>query len=208
MHKRILLTSGVLSIALLVPSFAHAQSAVPSQAYGTPTQTYATSSSTSSSTSGTYQGTAGFFAPMSQRILSDPLYLPLAGQIEGISSYSLTLPSSSTYSLAGVKRSNNNGLDNSISQEVQYGATDDFSINVADTYAWGHGYNDNQINGNDTSNSSSGFTNPTFGAAYRFIDQRHNHPLDATAVFTYSPDMIDNSQAAGGGHSGNEASNY
>ena len=212
MNKHTLLTSCVLSLALLAATSAHAQTATQSpsytppyatqsQAYGSDQPVYALKAPSSSGS--TYQSARGAFSPMTARIVSDPLYQPLQGQIEGITAYTLGLPSSTVYNSAGVKRTESNSTNSTFAQTVAYGVTDEFALRLLENYSFGHTYRDNQINGNTTSSSVSGFSDPTVSAAYRFIDQRRAHPVSSTVDLSYTPDMID-SEAAGGGQSGNE----
>jgi hypothetical protein len=214
MNKTKVLLSGVLSLAILYPASSHAQSYTQSQAFGTPpasapapaapVATVATTSSTSSS-AGSYQNAHSMLAPISDRILTDPLYLPLHGQIEGISAYTLGLGSSDSYNSTGVDRAHNNSFDNTFDQTVQIGVTDDIAVRAGESYEFGRSFSDSQLSGVDTSTVTRGFSDPTFGATYRFIDQRHNFPVSATVDATYSPDLIP-SHTGGTGFAANDGS--
>jgi hypothetical protein len=132
--------------------------------------------------------------PDTSRILSDPNYLPLAGQIEGSTAYSHGWINGSGVNAAGDQISSFHINSNVIGQTLAYGITDDLSVNgsvqyVPRTFREGDG-----ADGRVTSFDSSGFSDPTFGATWRALGQ-NAWPVSFDLFGSYTPDLI-NAQTA------------
>jgi outer membrane protein OmpA-like peptidoglycan-associated protein len=157
------------------------------------------------------------------RLLGDPSFLPLAGQIEG--------SVSTTYSVDRYDFTNNAFYKDSASYRrsgfdflpaLNYGITDD--ITVFANLGWGNSFNretytdERLIFGiplrvvpvKGTINYHAlGADNPVFGVTWRAIDQR-NAPVSVDITGSYAPDIFQNREAtrvqtgslAAGGQSG------
>jgi hypothetical protein len=165
-----------------------------------PVQTITTS--TSSSASG-YDTASNFFAPIGARIISDPLYLPLQGQVYGSTAFTMNTGLSKSYNATGAESTRSFNYADSFSQNLAYGATDDLDFHVTESFVVSGTDVDHQLRGTTSQANANGFTDPTFGATYRAVDQRHSAPLDWDLTLNYAPDMMDAS-SAGGGHDGSE----
>jgi len=147
-------------------------------------------------------GAGGPFDPISSRILSDPLYLPLTGQIYGESSYVFTRSNYDVFNgrtpgsqIAGTED------NHSLTQYLAYGLTDEFSLHAAISHDWNNLDRTASIPGAATGTHSEGFTNPIFGATYRLLDQAYEMPVNLDLSFDYAPDLISR-QAPGNGLDG------
>ena len=109
--------------------------------------------------------------PDTSRILSDPNYLPLAGQIEGSTAYSHGWINGSGVNAAGDQISSFHINSNVIGQTLAYGITDDLSVNGSVQYVPRTFREVDGADGRVTSSDSSGFSDPTFGATWRALDQ-------------------------------------
>lgn len=127
------------------------------------------------------------FTPIGDRILSDPNYLPLQGQIYGQSGYTFDRTKGTTFDSTGaVVQTNRNDL-NTVGQAVAFGVTDALSLRASLDYGWGS--NDrNTVHGMDDA-SREGFEDPSFGATYRILDQK-NHPFILDVFGDWSPDAF------------------
>jgi hypothetical protein len=126
--------------------------------------------------------------PSADRILSDPLYQPMQGQLYGDSTFSWATTTQDVFNATGVKTSSQRVTDNDFSQILEYGVTDDLA------FAFDMGYDGLKTKTSPTaatefSRSSVGWTDPTFGVVYRVLDQRDN-PLTLNLRGAYSPDWI------------------
>jgi hypothetical protein len=123
------------------------------------------------------------------RIVSDPLYLPLAGQFLGTTSYQYSSSTSDILDSTGTKTESNHVNSNLIDQDVQYGITDDLTAR----FNWGfdpsRGATRDFVAGGSVSRSSSGWTDPVFGLTYRVLDERQS-PLVLDLRLDYSPDAF------------------
>ena len=130
------------------------------------------------------------FTPDPARILSDPNYLPLAGQIYGTTAYSHAWTDGNSANSAGLETSSFHINTNTIDQLLSVGITDDIAVNASIAYAPADFQQINYVNGRSGTLDSSGFSDPTFGATWRVLDQNAG-PLDLDLLGSYSPDLID-----------------
>jgi hypothetical protein len=110
----------------------------------------------------------------SDRILSDPLYLPLQGQIVGDSSYQWATTSEDVFNAAGVKTESERVSANPLNQSFQYGVTDDFALSAAIGYDPSATTHINPVGGTSTVRTDQVWSDPTFGAVYRVLDQNQS----------------------------------
>ena len=125
----------------------------------------------------------------STRIISDPLYLPLAGQIYGESAYTYGSTSQDLFDSTGTRTDTTDIHLNQLSQEVLYGLTDDLAVSFDWAYDLSRDATRHPVGGVDVSRSSSGWTDPQFGLTYRVMDQRYS-PLTLDLHAAYSPDAF------------------
>jgi hypothetical protein len=124
----------------------------------------------------------------STRYISDPLYLPLEGEIYGATGYSYGSTNQDIFNSTGARTDSVDINLSTLSQEVLYGLTDDFALHLN----WGYGWRDvtrHSVAGNATERSSSGWSDPGFGLTYRLMDQRES-PLTFDLRADYSPDAF------------------
>ena len=130
----------------------------------------------------TMQCAAFDFTPDTNRILSDPSYLPLAGQVYDTTQYGVTFPKNAI-------------ADNGIKQSLGYGISDFLSIQVSDNYDW--------------TKYNSGFYDPSFGLKLRLLKQQESG-FNLDLIADYSPDLLTNNRLnhyARGGQVSNFISN-
>jgi outer membrane lipoprotein SlyB len=147
--------------------------------------------------------------PESARILTDPTYLPLTGQIWGYTDYAHTWAHGDAQNYAGDGTSSFHVDTDSIVQYLGFGLTDDFMINANIRWAPDSSRQIDYVRGGSTTLESSGFSDPAFGATYRLIDQNAS-PVSLDFFGSYRPDWLDADSAsttqegtiAGGGQSG------
>jgi len=151
-----------------------------------------------------YDTASSPFAPISARIISDPLYLPLKSQLYGSTSYTYSLSSSSSYNYLGHKTANSSTDANTFTQATEYGITDRFAIRLSDSYSFNKAFKALTTTGANTTSNNEGFNNPTIGTTYRMIDQS-NSPADIDLTLNISPNAFKDKEA-GGGHDGTVAS--
>jgi hypothetical protein len=125
----------------------------------------------------------------STRIISDPLYLPLAGQIYGESAYTYGSTSQDVFDSTGTRTDSTDIHLNQLSQRVLYGVTDDLAVSFDWAYDISRDATRHPVGGSDVTRSSSGWTDPTFGLTYRAMDQRWS-PLTLDLHADYSPDAF------------------
>lgn len=140
--------------------------------------------------------------PDASRVISDPAYLPLGGQLYGSTEYSNASTSSSTADNLGAFRSANNSLSNIINQVFEYSVTDDFTLRVSDSYEWNTSTT-SFPDGTNTVTNSNGFIDPSFGLVWRVLDQRDNS-ISWDLLGSYSPNFI-SAQSADPTENGNVA---
>jgi hypothetical protein len=131
----------------------------------------------------------------SLRILSDPAYLPFAGQITGYSAYRYQEQSADVFNSTGAPDYKFHTITNDISQSLQYGLTDDLTLNFQIAYDPSQKRNDIFADGSVTSLLSNGFTDPTFGVTWRVIDQA-NAPVNLDLSASYAPDAFNSKTAS------------
>ncbi len=127
------------------------------------------------------------FTPTGDRILSDPTYLPLQGQIYGQSGYSHERTNGAAFDSTGAHIASTRNTLNAFDQHFAYGVTDALSVNLGIAYGFGTNTNANSTTVNST--NREGFEDPTFGATYRVLDQR-THPVSFDIFGDFSPDAI------------------
>ena len=125
----------------------------------------------------------------SDRILSDPLYLPLQGQIYGQSSYDWATTSENIFNSTGVKTASERINSNPFSQTFEYGITDDLAVSGEIGYDPSVTTHINPVGGTSTDRTAQGWNDPTFGVVYRVLDQRSN-PLTLDLGAGYSPNVF------------------
>jgi hypothetical protein len=130
------------------------------------------------------------FTPEAQRIISDPMYLPLGGQIYGNTGYIYSSAGRDVFDATGAPLSTGNVTSNSFAQEFLYGVTDDVALRFDWGYVASRDASRHGIPTGFTETSSSGWTDPVFGATWRAIDQRAGGPLSLDLRFDYSPDAF------------------
>jgi hypothetical protein len=140
--------------------------------------------------------TAEDFTPISDRILSDPTFLPLRGQLYGESAYDYSDNQSQNFNASGANLTSTSRTLNTLRQTLAFGITDRLSFNVSEAYGF---------SGNSTittpraviSNNQSGWEDPTIGLAYRLVDQT-NEPFILDFLGHYSPDAFSSRAAVNG----------
>jgi len=145
---------------------------------------------------------AGEFSPIDTRILSDPLFLPRAGQVYGASAFTFNQPTG-TNTKNGVETGSFTASDNSFDQTFAYGITNRLAIRVAMGYAANTRDSTAAATGDVTVGNTNGFNDPTFSATYRILDELRS-PLILDVTGSYSPDFFA-AEAAGGGLNGTVA---
>ncbi len=133
------------------------------------------------------------FTPDASRVVSDPSYLPLGGQLYGSTEYTYGNTGSNTDNSLGALKSSNSTLSNTVNQALEYGLTSDFALRVSDSYEWPSSttsYPDGTI----MVTHSDGFIDPTFEAIWRALDQK-DHAMNWDLLVTYAPNLF-NAQSA------------
>jgi len=141
-----------------------------------------------------FQAYALDFTPDPSRVLTDPAYLPLRGQVGGVTGYTYTNTKGHSYDSAGVQSNSSTVKANNESQTVFYGITDAVSVSVSDAYAQRTRETDPVSGVGITTAKSNGFTNPAISGTVRVLDQKTN-PVSLDVFGSYSPDAIDLKQA-------------
>ena len=137
----------------------------------------------------------GPFDPIDTRIISDPFFLPLKGQVYGATVFTLNSPNGDNFK-AGVQTGSFHSSNSLIDQTFAVGVARDVTIRAAMGYASNHRDSTAMATGDVTSGNSSGFNDPTFSATLRLLEQlRSPAILDLTA--SYSPNLIDATSSAG-----------
>jgi outer membrane protein assembly factor BamA len=129
------------------------------------------------------------------RIVSDPLYLPLQGQIFGESSYQWATTSQDVFNSAGVKTESERINSNPFGVTFEYGITDDLAVSANIGYDPSVTTHINPVSGTGTTLTDQGWDDPTFGVVYRVLDQRDN-PLTLDLGASYSPNMFSSKNAS------------
>lgn len=133
--------------------------------------------------------------PDGSRILSDPNYLPYAGEFYGHTDYTHTWTSGDTFDSTGAKASSFHVNTDTIGQFLSYGITDDLEVNAAIRYAPDTSRKIDFANGTTTTLDSSGFSDPSLGVVWRAIDQGPS-PFLVDFFGNYTLDAIDSKAAS------------
>ena len=127
--------------------------------------------------------------PYPTRILSDPDFLPLAGQIYGTSSYTHGWISGNSVNDLGTQTSTFQTNTNTLNQMLAYGVTDDLAVNASILYVPQNYREIDKTSGAAAYFKSSGFSDPSFGLTWRALDQQV-FPVDLDLIGSYTPDWI------------------
>lgn len=128
------------------------------------------------------------FTPISDRILSDPTYLPLKGEFYGESSYSHVEANSQDFDYTGANTATGHRTLNTLRQTFAFGITDMLSVHIGEGYGFS-GRDRSTTASGVTTTDVSGWQDPTFGLTYRVLDQRTN-PASLDVFADYSPDAF------------------
>jgi hypothetical protein len=126
--------------------------------------------------------------PNVSRVISDPSYLPLEGQLFASTEYSYGNTSSNTNNYLKTLSSSNNTISNVIIQDFAFSFTDDFTLRVTDSYEWLNS-NTTDTSGGNTVTNSNGLVDPTFGVTWRFLDETRNL-INWDLIGAYAPNLI------------------
>jgi hypothetical protein len=123
------------------------------------------------------------------RIVSDPLYLPVKGEVYGATVYTFSRPTGENFK-AGVETGSFSADDHSVNQTLAYGLSDRLTVRLG----FGYGVNDRDSTaastGDVTVGDARGWNDPSFSATYRLFDEPSS-PLIVDVTGGYSPDLID-----------------
>jgi hypothetical protein len=137
--------------------------------------------------------------PVTGRYLSDPAYLPLAGQIDGSTAFTVGDAHSRTYDSTNALIASIGEHTDQFSQMLEYGITDDLSIQANLDYDAFDKRNRMPVGGPGAALYNSGISDPSFGITWRALDQMSGpSPVNLDLFGSYSPDWVDNVQAASG----------
>lgn len=128
--------------------------------------------------------------PDGQRILSDPAFLPLSGQIYGSTAYQYGTNHWDDFNATGAFDSHVSGWSDTFSQLFDYGITDDLTVGATIDYVPVDKRKRDFADGTTVSRSSSGWSDPTFDVTWRAIDERDGNPVNVDLLGSYSPDWI------------------
>lgn len=140
---------------------------------------------------------AADFTPISDRMLSDPTYLPLKGEYYSETAYDYNEQTSNNFDASGANQSSTHRTVNSLHQTFGYGITDQFSVSISEAYSFsGHA---TQTSGSTvTTNGISGWQDPVIGLTYRLFDQKAR-PVSVDIVAHYAPDAFSSHASLDGG---------
>lgn len=127
--------------------------------------------------------------PYPSRILSDPNFLPLAGQVYGTTAYTHGWVSGSSVNDLDLQTSSFHIDTNTLDQFLAFGLTDDVTINGSVEYSPVNYREIDYATGRSATLDSSGFSDPTFGATWRVLDQGVE-PANIDLFGSYTPDVI------------------
>jgi len=134
------------------------------------------------------------FTPDASRVISDPSYLPLGGQLFGSTEYSNSQTNSTTNNSTGALDSWNTTLNNTITQLVEFGLTDDLTLRATGSYEWLE-TNTTPPAGAVTVTNSNGFSDTAFTALWRVLDEK-DHPFNWDLTGAYTPNLINAESAS------------
>lgn len=129
-------------------------------------------------------------APMTDRILSDPSFLPLKGQFYGESTYAYAETNGERYNYIGDYSEHRRNVANSLRQYFSYGITDDISVNASLSGDVSGFHRVDGANG-DARTNESGFYDPSFGITWRAVDQRRG-AFNLDLFGNFAPDVFSN----------------
>ena len=122
------------------------------------------------------------------RVLSDPLYLPMKGQVFGATGYTFGRPTGENFK-AGSETGTFSSDDNTFAQTLAYGVTNRLTARIG----FGYGVNERDstadATGDVTVGNSRGFSDPTFSVTYRLVDEL-TAPFILDVTGGYSPDLV------------------
>ncbi len=147
-----------------------------------------------------YTGASGFFGAATKRFLTDPLFIPRAGQLTGSTSFvyhSLNYEGYGGATNAHITSVNSDYK--TLSQSLEYGISDRFSVGLSGAYQLNTVETEYPQLGSSQTAHNNGFSNPTLNATWRIIDQAKRKPVDVDLLLAYSPNVI----SAKSGVSGN-----
>jgi hypothetical protein len=127
--------------------------------------------------------------PDNTRIISDPLYLPMQGQVYGSTAYNWGSASQDVFDATGTHTAFDQITTNTLTQQFWYGLADDVTLRLD----WGYDWRSASRHLDPTGGifrSSSGWTDPDFGITWRAIDQGSSGPFDLDLRAGYSPDAF------------------
>lgn len=133
------------------------------------------------------------------RFLSDPAWLPLAGQFDGSTSFTMSESRGNTYDSTGTLASHFYDQSERLSQKIGYGITDDVSVDLGISYLPFDKVNRYPVGGGQIVRESSGFTDPSIGVTWRAIEQGAS-PVNFDVFGSYSPDWIGATAGTGLSH--------
>lgn len=120
------------------------------------------------------------------RYLTDPAYLPLAGQIDGSTAFTMSEGRGNTSDAGGTLLSHFKDHSDRFNQFLEYGITDDLSVNFAMSYLPYDKTTHDNVGGGTTVRESQGFTDPSLGITWRALDQAAG-PVNLDLFGNYSP---------------------
>jgi hypothetical protein len=123
------------------------------------------------------------------RILSDPNYLPLAGEFDGSTAYTYGITKGDAFDSTGAQIDSFHVNTNALAQRFEYGVTDDFALGLGIAYDPSVHRTVDLVGGSSRSSDKSGFADPTIDATYRVMDERRG-PMILDLFATYSPDLF------------------
>jgi hypothetical protein len=135
------------------------------------------------------------FTPDNGRYLSDPLYLPMQGQLDGTTSYSYSASTGHIDDALGAHVQSFDVRTDRILQSLEYGVTDDLSLNISDAYDPVHERVVQPAGGGQFSRNDSGLEDPTIGVTWRALDQRAS-PVSLDLLASYAPNVIDSNASS------------
>ncbi|MGH9410227.1 MAG: hypothetical protein ACRD1V_12320 [Vicinamibacterales bacterium] len=129
------------------------------------------------------------------RIVSDPLFLPLKGQVYGATIYSFNQPTGENFK-AGAETSSFTAGDHLVNQTLAYGLLDRLTLRLGFGYGVNERDSTTEATGDVTVGNARGWSDPTVSATYRLLDET-SAPLIVDVTGGFSPDLID-AKASGG----------
>ena len=133
--------------------------------------------------------------PDTTRYLSDPNYLPYAGQIYGTSAYTHTWTNGDTFNSTGGQTSSFHVNTDTLSQFLSYGITDDLEVNASINYDPDSQRQISYANGTQASLDRTGFADPDIGIVWRALEEGPS-PVNVDLFGSFTPNMIDSKSAS------------